>query len=82
MEKNKDALLLAQVTLVFGNAFFAILTVYSSEFLWGTQTLLSLLLLIMACNNHVIYHRKGLTYVYLGLGVIFAFLAITKLLNG
>lgn len=82
MEKNKDALLLAQLTLIFGNVFFAVLTLYSSEFLWGTQTLLALLLLIMACNNHIIYHRKGFTYIYLGLGVIFAFLAITKLLNG
>ena len=76
---NKDALQLAQITLMFGSLLFSVLTLYSKEFLWGTETLLGLLLLIMACNNHSIYKRKGFTYIYLGLGVVFAFLAINNL---
>lgn len=80
--KNKDALLLAQITLMFGTIFFAVLTLYSHEFSWGMKTLLSLLLLIMACNNHLIYKRKYLSYIYLTGGVIFAFISVSGLLNG
>ena len=80
--KNKDPFLLAQVTLSFGAIFFALLTLYSKEFLLGTQTVLALLLLLMAYNNHMIYKRKFLTYIYLIVGVVFSVLAITKLLNG
>lgn len=80
--KNKDAFLLAQITLSFGTIFLGILTLYSREFLWGTETLLGLLLLLMAYNNQLIYKRKYFTYIYLIAGVVFAVLAITKLING
>ena len=79
---NKGALLLSQLTLTFGCLFFALLTFYDKEFIWGTQTLLSLLLFMMACNNHYIYKRKYFTYIYLVLGLIFSLLAVMRAING
>lgn len=73
---KNDVWLLIQVILLFFVLIFAIITFFQSIFLVVAEILLALLMFVTAYNNHKIFKRKGITYVYLITGLFMLFLGI------
>lgn len=80
-KKSNDVGLLIQVILLFFVLVFAIIAFFHSVFLVIAEILLALLLFVTAYNNHKVFKRKGITYVYLITGVIVLFFGIVSALK-
>lgn len=70
MNRNKRLGLFIQFILLVLLIIFLIISLFIKEFTIILQYLSSLMLLIMAYNNNKFYKRKGMTPLYLIIGII------------
>ncbi len=61
--------LLAQLIFSMSVLFFSGVCVFHGDFLIPVEKLLGLTILTMAYNNHFTYKRKGMTAIYLVMGL-------------
>ncbi|NLL44040.1 MAG: hypothetical protein GX247_00015 [Mollicutes bacterium] len=78
---NNQIGLLIQCILVFFVIVYIIISAFESVFLIPTQIITSLLMFVMAYNNHKIFKSKGMTYAYLITGIIILLIVIGGLLK-
>ena len=62
--------MLLQITLAIFLVAFGVASLFERELFIISQILIGLLMFIIGYNNHKIYKRKYMTYVYIGLGII------------
>lgn len=62
--------MLLQVTLAIFLVTFAVASFYCKELYIICQSIIGLLMFVIAYNNYKIYKRKYMTFVYLGLGIV------------
>lgn len=62
--------LLAQATCVIGVLSIAVLAIFEHSFTVPVEVLVGITLFIMAFNNYKLFKRKGMTIVYVIIGLI------------
>lgn len=62
--------MLMQVILGIYIITFGVASLYVNELFLICEILVSLTLFVIAYNNHKVYKRKYMTFVYLGLGIV------------
>ena len=67
--------LLAQLIFSMAVLFFGGVCIFHGDFLIPVEKLLALTILTMAYNNHFTYKRKGMTAIYLVMGLAILFIA-------
>lgn len=67
--------LLAQLIFSMAVLFFGGVCIFHGDFLIPVEKLLALTILTMAYNNHFTYKRKGMTAIYLVMGLAIMFIA-------
>ena len=66
---NKEVGILVQVILIEVMIIFALLSIFSHEFLNAFYVILSLILFTMAYNNKKVFKKKYMTEVYIIVGL-------------
>lgn len=80
--KNKDVLLLIQLTLCISLIATLIASLIESSLFNLMEIIASLTFFIMAINNYIIYKRKYLTPLYILFGLLLLISAIVGLIYG
>lgn len=78
--KNKQSIII-QIILGVIAAILGIISIFDLNFMIYLQIALAFLLFIMAYNNEIIYKRKGMTYFYIGVGIVLVIAVITGMIN-
>lgn len=73
--------MLVQFILLFFLFVFGIITIFHHEFKLACFLVMTLILLVMAYNNHRIYKRKYLTIIYI-VGALLVFLSSLEMILG
>ncbi len=68
-EKKEDIAIWIQMILAVITFVVAIVSIFMPEFLLITEGMIALLLFDMAYNNHLLYHYKWVTPIYMIVGV-------------
>lgn len=69
---NKDNIfgVLFQFVVTTVVVIFGILSLFHNKYYFAFELSIAIDLLIMAYNNQKVYHKKGLTFVYIGFALI------------
>ena len=62
--------MLLQIALSIFLVSFAIAGLFEKELYMICQIIMGMLMFVIAYNNHTVYKRKYMTYIYLGLGIV------------
>lgn len=79
--KREELAIFIQVILAFSTFFIAIMSIFVPSFLVVTEGMIAILLFDMAYNNHLLYHTKWVTPIYIIVGCVMMGLFIVMVMN-